>query len=99
MVNDLKELDRYPWTGHGAILGKRKNPLIPASAATNKREKPKKSLAEKTIEDVLLHFGNKLMEARRRYRQFACAACSVAPEDGMGPALLNLFHLFNRGEI
>jgi len=35
--------------------------------------------------------------ARRRYRQFACAACSVAPEDGMGPALLNLFHLFNRG--
>jgi len=70
MVNDLKELDRYPWTGHSAILGKRKNPLIPASAATNKREKPKKSLAEKTIEDVLLHFGNKLMEARRRYRQF-----------------------------
>jgi hypothetical protein len=70
MVNDLKELDRYPWTGHSAILGKRKNPLIPASAATNKQEKPKKSLAEKTIEDVLLHFGNKLMEARRRYRQF-----------------------------
>jgi len=70
MVNDLKELDRYPWTGHGAILGKRKNPLIPASAATNKREKPKKSLAEKTIEDVLLHFGGAVREARRSYRNF-----------------------------
>jgi len=29
LVKDLKELDRYPWTGHSAILGRRKNPLIP----------------------------------------------------------------------
>lgn len=28
LVKDLKELDRYPWTGHSAILGRRKNPLI-----------------------------------------------------------------------
>ena len=28
LVNDLKELDRYPWTGHSAILSHRKNPLI-----------------------------------------------------------------------
>ena len=28
IVNDLKELDKYPWTGHSALLGKRKNPLI-----------------------------------------------------------------------
>jgi putative transposase len=29
-----------------------------------------KSLAEKTLEDVLLHFGETLKAARRRYRQF-----------------------------
>jgi len=29
-----------------------------------------KSLAEKTIEDVLLHFGETIKVARRRYRQF-----------------------------
>lgn len=27
--NDLKQLDKYPWTGHSVILGRRKNPLIP----------------------------------------------------------------------
>ena len=29
LVKDLKELDKYLWTGHSALLGKRKNPLIP----------------------------------------------------------------------
>ena len=29
LVKDLKELDKYPWTGHSAILGRRKNPLLP----------------------------------------------------------------------
>ncbi len=29
LVKDLKELDKYSWTGHSAILGRRKNPLIP----------------------------------------------------------------------
>jgi len=29
LVKDLKELDKYLWTGHSAILGRRKNPLIP----------------------------------------------------------------------
>jgi hypothetical protein len=29
MVKDLKELDKYPWSGHSAILGRCKNPLIP----------------------------------------------------------------------
>jgi hypothetical protein len=33
-------------------------------------EKPEKYLAEKTIEDVLIHFGDTVREARRRYRQF-----------------------------
>jgi putative transposase len=70
LVKDLKELDKYPWTGHSAILGKKKNPLIPCPSPKNKQEKPKKYLAEKTIEDVLLQFGDTLKVARRRYRQF-----------------------------
>jgi len=87
LVKDLKELDKYPWTGHSAILGKKKNPLVPCPSPKNRftplncsegapkgiqlgPEKPKKYLAEKTIEDVLLHFGDTLKVARRRYRQF-----------------------------
>jgi len=70
LVQDLKDLDKYSWTGHSAILGKRKNPLVPYPSSNKKRENPEKSLAEKTIEDVLLRFVDKLNEARRRYRQF-----------------------------
>ncbi len=70
LVKDLKELDKYPWTGHSAIMGKRRNPLIPCLFSKNRQEKPEKYLAEKTIEDVLLQFGDKLRKARRRYRQF-----------------------------
>jgi len=75
VIKDLKELDKYPWCGHSAILGRRKNPLIPNA---KKRKNPrnlrnlriKKSLAEKTLEDVLLHFSDTIKVARRRYRQF-----------------------------
>ena len=28
LVQDLKELDKYPWTGHSAILGCLQNPLL-----------------------------------------------------------------------
>jgi REP element-mobilizing transposase RayT len=76
IVTDLKELDRYPWCGHSAILGRRKNPLIPNQQDQPNRKsaipnpKSEMSLAERTIQDVLLHFGNKVREARRRYRQF-----------------------------
>ena len=97
LVKDLKELDKYPWTGHSAILGKKKNPLVPkqqpndfpfagrrivfsqfrpeTEKATTNSENPvdpvkNKPLAEKTIEDVLLQFGDTLKVARRRYRQF-----------------------------
>lgn len=32
----------------------------------------------------------------RRYRQFACAACPVAPEDGMGPReMQSIFHWYD----
>ena len=85
----LRELDKYPWAGHSAILGRCKNPLeqlkekpqqrnpenpvnpacpvAPGDGTGVKKEKP---LAEKTIEDVLLHFGETKRIARRRYRQF-----------------------------
>jgi len=106
LVQDLTELDKYPWCGHSAILGHCKNPLIPA--VTDEKAKvsnPKapsipsakgglffqfrpetekdnkhpenpvnpvkdKLLAEKTIEDLLLHFGETQKIARRRYREF-----------------------------
>jgi len=97
LVKDLKELDKYPWTGHSAILGRRKNPLLPeppshesfsakggfsfsfSSGKGKKKKDPsnpvnpvkkEKPLAEKTIEDLLLHFGETKRIARRRYRQF-----------------------------
>jgi hypothetical protein len=82
-VNDLRGLDKYPWCGHSAILGRRKNPLIPSIPGSSKKKVgetniksairnpySKISLAEKTIQDILLLFGSKTREARRRYRQF-----------------------------
>ena len=100
LVKDLKELDKYPWTGHSAILGRRKNPLAsaikePKSGLTNQTTPNQKErnlypvkfmtmkseahltgaqseiiLADRTIQDVLLHFGEKKKTARRRYREF-----------------------------
>jgi putative transposase len=97
LVKDIRELDKYPWSGHSAILGRRKNPLIPGphakesvsaegrfsfSLSSGKGKKQQRnpenpvnpdkniSLAEKTIEDVLLHFGDTIKVARRRYRNF-----------------------------
>jgi len=96
-VKDLKELDKYPWTGYSIILGHRKNPLIPEAPAGKSfsavrrvafsqfrpgiekaRTNPEnpvnpvknKFLADKTIEDVSLHFGDTIKVARRRYRRF-----------------------------
>ena len=97
LVKDLDELDKYPWAGHSAILGRRKNPLTPKirdqksevrngtqdnpldgkngfnshQLTANSSSAPaQKSLAEKTIEDVLLHFGETKKAAHRRYRDF-----------------------------
>ena len=108
-MQDLKALDKYPWTGHSTILGRRENPLLHTDLAKGgssadlsdsptaeqwwaegelsfsfssgkgkKKKDPsnpvdpvqKRSLAEKTIEDLLLHFGETKKVARRRYRQF-----------------------------
>jgi len=74
LVRDLEELDQYPWTGHSAILGLWKNLLIQKkpkeSNKAHKAKKQEKCLAEKTVEDVLLHFGETQRIARRRYRNF-----------------------------
>ena len=76
LVKDLKELDKYRWTGHSAILGRRKNPLIPNQPDQPNRKsaipnpKSEMSLAERTIQDVLKHFGKSLKDARRNYHRF-----------------------------
>jgi len=71
LVNDLKELEKYPWTGHSTIVGKKKNPLIPDKPNKHKKaSKPEKTLAERTVEDILLYFGDTVKVSRRRYRQF-----------------------------
>jgi len=96
LVKDLGGLDKYPWTGNSAILGRRKNPLILNSLDKNLRRRrigihhfhpgsdegqknhpdpvnpvqEKTSLAEKTVEDILIHFGDTIKVARKRYRQF-----------------------------
>jgi len=70
LVKDLKELDKYLWTGHRALVGKRKNLLIPDVPLINAGENNGKSLAEKTVEDVLRYFGDSLREARTNYRRF-----------------------------
>ena len=70
LVKDLKELDKYLWTGHSALLGKRKNALIPDVPLINDGENNDKFLAEKTVEDVLRYFGDSLRVARTNYRRF-----------------------------
>ncbi len=67
LVEGLKALDKYPWTGHSVLLGNNKNPLVPEIPPAIGEDK---FLAEKTVEDVLKHFGETFKIARRRYRQF-----------------------------
>ncbi len=64
IVEDLKTLDTYPWTGHSALLGRRKDPLnscLPFNYNT---------LAQKTVEEIFYLFSDNQKEARRKYRQF-----------------------------
>jgi len=70
LVEDLKALDKYTWTGHSAILGRRKNLLIPRLEKEVSSAEDGLTLAEKTIEDVLRYFGETRKVAKRRYRQF-----------------------------
>ena len=75
LVQNLQELDKYPWTGHSAILGRRKNPLLPdppkeLSALSTMPSAADRPLAESTVEDILLHFGETKRVAIKRYREF-----------------------------
>jgi REP element-mobilizing transposase RayT len=74
LVKDIKGLDNYPWSGHSVILGRSRNPLVPEQSKRTERRsrgsEPARSLAEKTVEDVLLHFGDGVKPARRKYREF-----------------------------
>jgi hypothetical protein len=67
LVEDLKALDKYPWSGHSVLIGKQKNPLVPEIALAIEEDK---YLAEKTVDEVLRHFGSTLNDARRHYRAF-----------------------------
>ncbi|MBC8434269.1 MAG: transposase [Desulfobacterales bacterium] len=76
LVEDLNTLDKYVWSGHSVLMGKLQNPLIPEMKETSKPErqgqleKPSLTLAEKTVDEVLRHFGNALNDARQHYRAF-----------------------------
>ena len=70
LVKDLKELDRYLWTGHSVLLGKRKNPLVPDVPFINAEGNNGKPLTENTVADVLRYFGDSLRIARTNYRRF-----------------------------
>jgi len=67
LVEDLKSLDKYPWTGHSVLIGKQKNPLVLEIPPAIEEDK---YLAEKTVDDVLRHFGSALNDARQHYRAF-----------------------------
>lgn len=68
LVIDLQELHRHSWSGHSVLMGKRKNPLVLDQFIG--LDDPEKSLAAKTIEDILLNVAESMGLARRRYRQF-----------------------------
>ena len=76
LVEDLDALDKYPWSGHSVLIGKLQNPLILEMKETPQPEKqsqPEKlslTLAEKTVDEVLRHFGSALNDARQHYRAF-----------------------------
>ena len=67
LVEDLKALDKYSWSGHSVLIGKQKNPLVPEIPPAIEKDK---YLAEKTVEDVLQYFGKKLKDARQNYHRF-----------------------------
>jgi len=88
LVEDLNALDKYPWTGHSAILGHRKNPLV---------TEPSKRHNKKIFTPLNPTNVGHLTGAENP----ACPACpveceayssGVAPADGTGvnPAPLNL---------
>ncbi|CAN2039178.1 transposase [Candidatus Magnetomoraceae bacterium gMMP-15] len=85
IVKDVKELARYPWAGHSVLAGNRINPLVPDSHK-KKINKEDKTLAEKTVEEILGIFSEDLKEAREKYCNFIekGVKIGVRPELRMG---------------
>jgi len=75
-VQDLKELDKYPWTGHSAIMGKRKNPLVP------KQQPNDFPFAGRRI--AFSQFRPGTEKATTNPENPVDPACPVAPADGTG---------------
>ena len=76
LVQDLKELDKYPWTGHSAIMGKRKNPLVP------KQQPNDFPFAGRRI--AFSQFRPGIEKATTNPENPVDPACPVALEDGTG---------------
>ena len=68
LVKDLKELDKYPWTGHSAILGRHKNPLLPDPPSN----------------EFFSFSSGKGKKQQRNPENPVNPACPVAPGDGTG---------------
>jgi len=73
LVENLKELDKYPWSGHSAIIGKCKNPLVP------------KKTHEGISDGRLTHFAHlHVGDKKENPENPVSPACPVATEDGTG---------------
>ncbi len=76
LVEDLDALEKYPWSGHGVLVGAMENPLVPVLHEKSrisqafKEQRKFSGLAEKTVDEVLAYFGKNLADARRKYRNF-----------------------------
>jgi hypothetical protein len=76
LAKDLEALDKYQWAGHGVLVGTRENPLVSKIDEKSRIKQPFKDqrefsgFSEKTVDEVLAYFANKLEDARRQYRDF-----------------------------
>jgi len=65
LVKNLSKLAKFQWSGHGAILGKKRNRW-------------------QSVKEVLVQFGSRRSEARRRYQQFIKEGLKQPLEPGLG---------------
>jgi REP element-mobilizing transposase RayT len=70
LVSDLDQLDHYPFSGHGVIMGRNEHPW-------------------QSSKEVLEHFGNKLVPARCKYKEFVAQGIAEGKrEDLTGGGLI-----------
>ena len=89
LVEDLKALDKYPWTGHSAILGRRKNPLIPETATNDSTSADRRiafSQFRLGIEKATIP-QNPVKPARAKIQAKPCPACPVGAKHRTGVQL------------